>query len=125
MKIEAVDFFYLSMPEVLDIGDGSQDACLARVQTRAGTWHSNSGVGLPILKTEPIPAAAERRKEQEFSEACTEQCDRPGGPGRVAIPSGCDPLVARLRLRGAPDSAIEAGAEQSQDTHGFPPAGKP
>ena len=26
MKIEAVDFFYLSMPEVLNIGDGSQ-AC--------------------------------------------------------------------------------------------------
>src|SRR4051812_23351025 len=31
-KIEAVDFFYLSMPEVLDIGDGSQDALLVRVQ---------------------------------------------------------------------------------------------
>jgi L-alanine-DL-glutamate epimerase-like enolase superfamily enzyme len=32
MKIEAVDFFYLSMPEVRDIGDGSQDALLVRVQ---------------------------------------------------------------------------------------------
>jgi len=32
MKIEAVDLFYLSMPEVLDIGDGSQDALLVRVQ---------------------------------------------------------------------------------------------
>ncbi|HWQ13792.1 MAG TPA: mandelate racemase/muconate lactonizing enzyme family protein [Roseiflexaceae bacterium] len=32
MKIDAVDFFYLSMPEVLDIGDGSQDALLVRVQ---------------------------------------------------------------------------------------------
>lgn len=31
MKIEAVDFFYLSMPEVLDIGDGSQDLLLVRV----------------------------------------------------------------------------------------------
>ncbi|HRW08736.1 MAG TPA: mandelate racemase/muconate lactonizing enzyme family protein [Caldilineaceae bacterium] len=31
MKIEAVDLFYLSMPEVLDIGDGSQDALLVRV----------------------------------------------------------------------------------------------
>lgn len=36
MKIETVDFFYLSMPEVLDIGDGSQDALLVRV--RAGNW---------------------------------------------------------------------------------------
>lgn len=32
MRIESVDFFYLSMPEVLDIGDGSQDALLVRVE---------------------------------------------------------------------------------------------
>src|SRR5215210_22730 len=32
MKIESVDFFYLSMPEVLDIGDGSQDALLVRIR---------------------------------------------------------------------------------------------
>lgn len=31
MKIEAVDFFYLSMPAVTDAGDGSQDALLVRV----------------------------------------------------------------------------------------------
>src|SRR5215470_12049600 len=36
MKIESVDFFYLSMPEVQDIGDGSQDALL--VQVRAGNY---------------------------------------------------------------------------------------
>lgn len=36
MKIESVDFFYLSMPEVLDIGDGSQDALLVRI--RAGAY---------------------------------------------------------------------------------------
>jgi L-alanine-DL-glutamate epimerase-like enolase superfamily enzyme len=33
LKIESVDFFYLSMPEVLDIGDGSQDCCLVRVRS--------------------------------------------------------------------------------------------
>lgn len=32
MKIESIDFYYLSMPEVLDIGDGSQDALLVRIQ---------------------------------------------------------------------------------------------
>jgi L-alanine-DL-glutamate epimerase-like enolase superfamily enzyme len=32
MRIEAIDFFYLAMPEILDIGDGSQDALLVRVQ---------------------------------------------------------------------------------------------
>jgi hypothetical protein len=31
MQIEAVDFFYLSMPEVTLEGDGSQDALLVRV----------------------------------------------------------------------------------------------
>jgi len=31
VKIESVDLFYLRMPEVLDIGDGSQDSLLCRV----------------------------------------------------------------------------------------------
>lgn len=31
MTIEAVDFFYLSMPVVTDVGDGSQDALVVRV----------------------------------------------------------------------------------------------
>ena len=34
MNIDSVDFFYLAMPEIRDIGDGSQDALLVRV--RAG-----------------------------------------------------------------------------------------
>ena len=36
MKIESVDIFYLSMPQVLDIGDGSQDALLVRVRASGG-----------------------------------------------------------------------------------------
>jgi len=32
MRISAVDLFYLAMPEVRDIGDGSQDALLVRVE---------------------------------------------------------------------------------------------
>lgn len=31
-RIESVDFYYFSMPEVLDIGDGSQDLLLVRLQ---------------------------------------------------------------------------------------------
>jgi hypothetical protein len=31
LKIEAVDVFYLAMPRIEDIGDGSQDACVVRV----------------------------------------------------------------------------------------------
>jgi L-alanine-DL-glutamate epimerase-like enolase superfamily enzyme len=37
MRIDAVDFFYLSMPVVEDRGDGSQDALLVRV--RSGELH--------------------------------------------------------------------------------------
>jgi L-alanine-DL-glutamate epimerase-like enolase superfamily enzyme len=40
MKIESVDFFYLSMPVVTTEGDGSQDALLVRV---AGAGHSGWG----------------------------------------------------------------------------------
>lgn len=32
MHIESIDFFYLAMPEILDIGDGSQDALLVRIR---------------------------------------------------------------------------------------------
>ncbi|MDZ4685371.1 MAG: mandelate racemase/muconate lactonizing enzyme family protein [Planctomycetaceae bacterium] len=31
MRIDSLDFFYLAMPEILDIGDGSQDALLVRI----------------------------------------------------------------------------------------------
>jgi L-alanine-DL-glutamate epimerase-like enolase superfamily enzyme len=37
MKIDTVDFYYLSMPEVLDIGDGSQDLLLVRVDAGGHT----------------------------------------------------------------------------------------
>ena len=32
-RIDSVDFFYLAMPEIRDIGDGSQDALLVRVRS--------------------------------------------------------------------------------------------
>lgn len=51
MKIESVDLFYLSMPEVLDIGDGSQDALLVRV--RAGSYE-----GWGECEASPLPSIA-------------------------------------------------------------------
>ena len=51
MRIESVDFFYLSMPEILDIGDGSQDALLVRV--RAGGW-----TGWGECEAAPLPSIA-------------------------------------------------------------------
>lgn len=51
MKIESVDFFYLSMPEVLDIGDGSQDALLVRVA-------AGGLVGYGECEAAPLPSIA-------------------------------------------------------------------
>lgn len=51
MKIEAVDFFYLSMPQVLDIGDGSQDALLVRVA-------AGGQVGWGECEAAPLPTIA-------------------------------------------------------------------
>ena len=62
MKIEAVDFFYLSIPRVLDIGDGSQDALLVRVQ--AGPYvgwgeceAAPSALGREFTTTQIVPDA--------------------------------------------------------------------
>jgi L-alanine-DL-glutamate epimerase-like enolase superfamily enzyme len=52
MKIEAVDFFYLSMPVVRDIGDGSQDALLVRVTSDTGL------VGWGECEAAPLPSIA-------------------------------------------------------------------
>lgn len=50
MKIESIDFFYLSMPEVLNIGDGSQDALLVRVQAGSYTgWGECEAAPLPSI----------------------------------------------------------------------------
>ncbi|MHB2168600.1 mandelate racemase/muconate lactonizing enzyme family protein [Alsobacter sp. R-9] len=51
MKIEAVDFFYLSMPEVTTEADGSQDALVVRV---AGGGH----VGWGECEAAPLPSIA-------------------------------------------------------------------
>jgi L-alanine-DL-glutamate epimerase-like enolase superfamily enzyme len=50
MKIDSIDFFYLSMPQVLDIGDGSQDALLVRVTANGHTgWGECEAAPLPSI----------------------------------------------------------------------------
>lgn len=51
MKIDSVDMFYLAMPEILDIGDGSQDMLLVRV--RSGGW-----TGWGECEASPLPTIA-------------------------------------------------------------------
>lgn len=50
MKIESVDFFYLSMPVVTDEADGSQDALLVRVRTASTEgWGECEAAPLPSI----------------------------------------------------------------------------
>jgi L-alanine-DL-glutamate epimerase-like enolase superfamily enzyme len=51
MQIEAVDFFYLSMPEITLEGDGSQDALLVRVA-------SGGHLGWGECEASPLPSIA-------------------------------------------------------------------
>ncbi|RIK44425.1 MAG: mandelate racemase [Chloroflexi bacterium] len=68
MKIEAVDFFYLSMPEILDIGDGSQDALLVRVQAGGYTgWGECEAAPLPSIASLVCPMSHSACKPVQFS----------------------------------------------------------
>jgi L-alanine-DL-glutamate epimerase-like enolase superfamily enzyme len=50
-RVESVDFFYLAMPSIEDVGDGSQDACVVRV---AAGGH----VGWGECEAAPLPSIA-------------------------------------------------------------------
>ncbi|GAA4443255.1 enolase C-terminal domain-like protein [Ravibacter arvi] len=68
MKIESVDFFYLSMPVVEDIGDGSQDATLVRV--RAGGlegWGECEASPLPTIAAYVCPMSHSACKPVRYS----------------------------------------------------------
>jgi L-alanine-DL-glutamate epimerase-like enolase superfamily enzyme len=68
MKIEAIDFFYLSMPEILDIGDGSQDALLVRVQAGGYTgWGECEAAPLPSIASLVCPMSHSACKPVQFS----------------------------------------------------------
>lgn len=51
MQIDAVDFFYLSMPVVTNDADGSQDALLVRVV-------ADDAVGWGECEASPLPSIA-------------------------------------------------------------------
>ena len=42
-RVESVDFFYVAMPEIEDVSDGSQDACVVRVAAGGGLGGSGTG----------------------------------------------------------------------------------
>jgi L-alanine-DL-glutamate epimerase-like enolase superfamily enzyme len=78
VRIEAVDVFYLSMPEVLDIGDGSQDALLVRVV--AGDqigWGECEAAPLPSIASLVCPMSHSACKPVQDS-VLGAKCDSPG-----------------------------------------------
>jgi hypothetical protein len=61
MKITEVDAFYLSMPEVLDIGDGSQDMLLIRVRAGDHTgWGGVRSLAAHLDREPGLPDVAQR-----------------------------------------------------------------
>ncbi|GAA5224920.1 mandelate racemase/muconate lactonizing enzyme family protein [Membranihabitans marinus] len=68
MKIESIDFFYLSMPEVEDIGDGSQDSVLVRV--RGGGlegWGECEASPLPTIASYVCPMSHSACKPVKYA----------------------------------------------------------
>ncbi len=53
--IEQIDLFYLSMPSVLDIGDGSQDALLIRIIAGEYTGWRSAALSMSASTCEASP----------------------------------------------------------------------
>jgi L-alanine-DL-glutamate epimerase-like enolase superfamily enzyme len=83
MKIESVDFFYLSMPEVKDIGDGSQDALLVRVRAGGHTgWGECEASPLPSIAAYVTPKSHSACKGVQES-VLGQRLDDVGDIGRI------------------------------------------
>jgi L-alanine-DL-glutamate epimerase-like enolase superfamily enzyme len=68
MKIESVDFFYCSMPEVFDIGDGSQDALLVRIRGGGQEgWGECEASPLPSIASYVCPMSHSACKPLKYS----------------------------------------------------------
>ena len=91
MKIETVDFFYLSMPEVTTEADGSQDALLVRV--RAG-----GHVGWGECEASPLVSIA------AFICPMSHGACRPVGASVLGAPLDDPADIARIAARVAYDS---------------------
>lgn len=91
MRIEAVDTFYLAIPEVADIGDGSQDMALVRVRLGDVT-------GWGECEASPLPTIAAMVTPMSHS-ACHGVLDSVLGE-TVDTPSDIARLAERVHARG-------------------------
>lgn len=90
LRIDAVDLFYLSMPVVEDIGDGSQDACVVRVR-------SGGHEGWGECEAAPLPTIAALVAPFSHS-ACHPVADSVIGAA-IAGPDDIARINARVRAR--------------------------
>src|SRR5262245_59324159 len=91
MKVETVDFFYLSMPEVTTEADGSQDALLVRVQ-------AGGHVGWGECEASPLVSIA------AFVCPMSHGACRPIGDSVLGAPMNDPADIARIAERVAYDS---------------------
>src|ERR1700677_3905424 len=92
MKIQSVDFFYLSMPQVTDEGDGSQDALLVRV---AAGGHVGWGEceASPLVSIAAFICPMSHGVCRPVGDSVLGQpIDTPGGIGRIPGPVGYDSM---------------------------------
>lgn len=92
MRIETVDVFYLAMPQIHDIGDGSQDMTLVRVRADDGT------TGWGECEASPLPSIAAFVTPPSHS-ACHGVLDSVQG-AQIAAPSDIAALARRVLERG-------------------------
>jgi L-alanine-DL-glutamate epimerase-like enolase superfamily enzyme len=84
LNITAVDAFYLSMPEVLDIGDGSQDMLLIRVRAGDHTgWGECEASPLPSIASLVCPMS-HSACHPVLDSVLGQRVDTPADIGRIA-----------------------------------------
>ena len=90
--VEAVDFFYLAMPVIEDVGDGSQDACVVRVV-------AGGKVGWGECEAAPLPSIAGLVAPMSHS-ACHPVIDSVLGETLESV-EDIHRIAARVRARSA------------------------
>jgi L-alanine-DL-glutamate epimerase-like enolase superfamily enzyme len=90
--VESVDFFYLAMPRIEDVGDGSQDACVVRVV-------AGGKVGWGECEASPLPSIAGLVAPMSHSACHPVMASVVGEP--LETPDDIRRIAAKVRARSA------------------------
>ena len=107
MKIDQVDFFYLSMPRIEDVGDGSQDALLVRLEAGGNVgWGECEAAPLVSIASWICPMSPQRlpsrpgfRHRSATRRREGHSADRERGPGAQLRSPADRPHALRDRHR--------------------------